>query len=325
MNLMAKPFIRMVFACLLFVGACGAVAAISFTPNTACATPSAPPTPCDPQYMDALEARAWLEAQREIAQNQNLINKPDSVLEYSCFDRFLYEIADHANQMFSETTRWESIDDLDAASQDRALTALVYEGLVNYLTTNFPHNFLGHRADSDYDMPTTWANPTAPYTYQCDRLREVWREAKCLNFFDEANGAGVRRNHDGFYDFAWYQTNDPRQLPPEDAGTGFAACIPPAEEPYTFATMQRISFNDRQAMYVLSPENPNNVGTLYNRDDLVTFLNFILPRGVEPATECQDPIQTGVQVNRRMGGGDYPDGVCPNPGCYLGTGGTSCE
>ena len=40
-------------------------------------------SPCDPDYYESLEARAWLEAQREITQNQNLIYKPDSALEYT--------------------------------------------------------------------------------------------------------------------------------------------------------------------------------------------------------------------------------------------------
>src|SRR5437016_4882806 len=57
--------------------------AMSLITGIARATPT---TPCDPEYMDALEARAYLEAQREVAQNQNYILKPDSVLEYTCFD-----------------------------------------------------------------------------------------------------------------------------------------------------------------------------------------------------------------------------------------------
>jgi hypothetical protein len=44
---------------------------------------------CDPAYYDTLQSRAWLEAQREITQNQNLIFKPDSVLQYTCFDKHL--------------------------------------------------------------------------------------------------------------------------------------------------------------------------------------------------------------------------------------------
>ena len=36
------------------------------------------PQPCDPQFFRQMESRAWLEAEREIMQNQNLIFKPDS-------------------------------------------------------------------------------------------------------------------------------------------------------------------------------------------------------------------------------------------------------
>ncbi len=62
-------------------------------------------SPCDPNYYKSLEARAWLEAQREITQNQNLILKPDSVLEYTCFDKHLGVLAAQAPSLFSETTR----------------------------------------------------------------------------------------------------------------------------------------------------------------------------------------------------------------------------
>ena len=32
---------------------------------------------CDPEHMDALDARGYIEAQREISQNENLIQKPE--------------------------------------------------------------------------------------------------------------------------------------------------------------------------------------------------------------------------------------------------------
>ena len=337
MDFKAKPFIHMVFLCLLFVGAYGLVSKVD--ENYACAAAgaaagAAPTTPCDPEYMDALEARAWLEAQREIAQNQNLIVKPDSVLEYTCFDRFLLEIADDAVNQFSETTRWGTIPGLESTTQDAALGRLILTGLTSYITENFPHTFLGGRSTLDHVMTT---NPQAGgnYTYTCDRMRVVWEAAKCMNFFNRATANGaVTENHDGFYDFRWYNTNDPRQLP---TGNQFAACSPPGVTPpsgippvppagvYTFEQMEAISFNTRQNMYVLTPENPNNA-TAYNRDNLVTFLNFILPVGVAPATACiTQPIQTGIRINRRMTNAPYDDGVCPNPGCYLGAGGTQCQ
>jgi hypothetical protein len=196
------------------IGAMFTVATIIVKPNTACAQPT---TPCDPEYMDALEARAWLEAQREVAQNQNLIVKPDSVLEYTCFDLFLNEIAGDAATMFSETTRWGPIPGLDATSQDLALQGLISTGLVAYITSNFPHTYLGGRATADGAIQGTVSGGD----YACDQMATVWQEAKCLNMFDEAD-------FDGFYDFQWYSTNDPRQLP---GGGDFVACTPPDGSP----------------------------------------------------------------------------------------------
>lgn len=305
MNLRATPYYRSIM-CLLIACAGLAVAAYIMTGHSgrACAA-ATPSTPCDPEYMDALEARAWLEAQREISQNQNLIVKPDSVLEYTCFDMFLNEVANDASSMFSETTRWGNIPGLDASSMDTALQNLIYVGFADYLTNNFGHKYLGDRATSDY----TPSGSVTGGTYTCNQMATVWEEAKCLNFFDEPT-------HDGFYDFAWYASNDPRSLP-----TSYAACTSPTDGTYNYANMQTIAFNGKETTYVLDPENPNNTAP-YNVDTLVTFLNFILPRGVAPATSCQPPIRTGITVNRRLVA-SYPDAVCPNPGCYYDQ--TTCQ
>jgi hypothetical protein len=301
----------MIFGCAVIVGAYAGVASLG--PQNACAAAASsasggtPTTPCDPEYMDALEARAWLEAQREIAQNQNLIVKPDSVLEYTCFDKFLNEIANDASQMFSETTRWGPIPGLDSSSQDVALQNLISAGLVDYITNNFPHKYLGGRSTLDSNI----SGSVTGGTYTCDQMGKVWNEAKCMNFFDE-------KDFDGFYDFKWYETNDPRKLPTE-----FAACVPPDDDPYKFAKMQTIAFNTRETTYVLLAENPNDA-TAYKVDNLVTFLDFILPKGVAPATTCKPPIKTGIRV-KRENMTEYDDAVCPNPGCYYtGTGG-SCN
>ena len=61
---------------------------------------------CDPQVWEAMKAKSMLEAQREITQNQNLITKPDSVLQLSCFDSFLESMASGAADNFSETTEF---------------------------------------------------------------------------------------------------------------------------------------------------------------------------------------------------------------------------
>lgn len=55
---------------------------------------------CDPAFYDVLSDRAWMEAQREITQNQNIITRPDSVLSMSCFDQFLDQQAWYADNFF---------------------------------------------------------------------------------------------------------------------------------------------------------------------------------------------------------------------------------
>src|SRR5690606_26009981 len=96
---------------------------------------------------------------------------------------------------------------------------------------------------------------------------------------------------------------------------------------FSYSNMQSIAFNQRHETYVLQEDNPNDA-TQYNVDRLVTFLNFILPVNISPADSCADPIMTGVMVVR-IGQREYPDAVCPNPGCYYtpGSGGSggSCS
>lgn len=302
MNLGLKPFLRIFFGALLVVGAYAVLGMA--TPNTACAT-GLPPTPCDPQYMDALESRAWLEAQREITQNQNLIAKPDSVLEYTCFNRFLNVLAREAPNMFSATTRWGDIPDLGADSQADALARLMGDALVDYLDNNFEHTYLGGRAPQNY----TYDGTVTRGDYTCDQMIVVWEAAKCMNFYGDG-----REGFDGFYDFAFYADSDPRNLPPG------LECEPPTD---MINTNMGIAFNNRQDTYVLMAENPNDAAP-YLVDPLVTFLEFILPLGVEPATDCAAPIQTGITV-RRQGMAPYPDAVCPNPGCYYTGPGNECN
>ena len=47
------------------------------------------PKTCDSEFYDVMSNRAWLESSREMEVAQTLINKPDSVLEYTCFDEIL--------------------------------------------------------------------------------------------------------------------------------------------------------------------------------------------------------------------------------------------
>ncbi len=162
-------------------------------------------TPCDEVYFDSLEARAWLEAQREITQNQNLIFKADSVLEYTCFDKFANVLAREALTMFSEnSTRWGA-EILDDQSMDRALDALVGGAISNWVSLNFGHSFLGGRMDgpdSDYSPGSISGG-----SYGCSNMDNVWFRAKCVNFAEN-------ENEDGFYTFEHYaESPDKRHLP----------------------------------------------------------------------------------------------------------------
>lgn len=162
-----------------------------------------PPATCDPAYWTAMKSRAWMEAQREISQNQNLIYKADSVLEYTCFDRFLSSLGGNAVNLFSETQRWGEV--LDAESMDRALQSLVANGLQEYQVGNFDHEFLGGRA-AGLDQILAFGFEDAGYVYTCTAMNDVWQAAKCMNFIDQPN-------LDDFFFLRDYEGMDPRGLP----------------------------------------------------------------------------------------------------------------
>lgn len=249
--------------------------------DKACAQPIAP-TPCDTVYYDSLEARAWLEAQREITQNQNLIFKPDSVLEYTCFDRFAGVLALEAINMFSETTRWGPI--LPPNSMDVALRNLVGGALNDYLRANFQHTYLGGRAAAlDTVLPLP---PIVGAPYNCNMMDQVWNLSKCMNFVDIPQ-------LDGFFTFENYATtDDKRQLPVACAALGAVW-----------------NANIRQAG--LDPANP----PAWPRDNVQTYLGWMNPAncGILPN---YPPIDTGVTVNRsKATPNNYVERVCIIPGC----------
>ena len=283
--------------------------------NKSLADNAAPATPCDPQYMDALEARAYLQAQREITQNQNLIYKPDSVLEYTCFQQFLNAAGTNwDDRQFSETTRWDTAG-FDATTTDLALSKVAGEALSSYIALNFPHAYLGGRAEGagPYDP----SGDVGGTEYTCDVMAQVWDLAKCKNFFD-------RMDTDAFFDFPYYSGQDPRQYP---SGGLFAACAAPASE---INGALGIAYNNRQASHTLSPENNFLDGVTYNEDPVTTYLSLILPKGAtvgNTTVSCATtpPIPTGVTVTR-AGIPPYLDAVCPNPGCsYVAPSGPAAQ
>lgn len=269
-----------VFSLLLF--------AFYFVPaeqNAACAGAIAA-TPCDPLYYESLEARALLEADREVTQNQNLIYKPDSVLSYTCFDRYLEELGDHADEMFSETFRWGEV--LGANQIDHmnvALENLVEQQMIPYLQLNFHGdntNYLGGRAsrarpEPDGDVPDG--------SYQCEEMEAVWMEAKCYDFQEIPD-------QDGFFTFEHYASSADKRVLPSPCTTR-----PPFD-----ANLQRA---------LLNPP--------WQDDPTLTYLDRF------DAAECGSipPVPTGIRVERPViNPRTYNERVCLQPGChYQPTGG----
>lgn len=70
---------------------------------------------CDANFMNQIYAKAYLQAQRESQTIQAVLRKPDSVLQYSCFDLFVSGITSKQldvfpgiHKLFSETEIWSA-------------------------------------------------------------------------------------------------------------------------------------------------------------------------------------------------------------------------
>ena len=267
-----------------------ALAAAAAAPNSDIA-----PQPCDTDYWDTLTSRAWLEAEREIMQNQNLIFKADSVLEYTCFDRFSAASARFAGEIFSDE---DGVQRLDAG-----LLNTVNNPTLNYIIGNFIHTYLGGRAPEYATDPPNRVLDFAAGAYACEEMAGVWQSAKCANLLHTAALADI----DGFYPFidllgfqgspdvAGYTDIDETRLFP-------LACGGPGRP---WASQYIIAGNVGDALYPF--EVP--LGTVYEE---------VFER-LDPAV-CLDPILTGVRVITSTGD-QGADGVCTNPGCtYVGGG-----
>lgn len=246
---------------------------------------------CDPEFMDALESRAWLEAQREITQTKNIISKPDSVLEYTCFHRFVSNLAGAAdNPMFSD----EHDGVWHVPQMLNSLQVLVGNSLASYLAANFSHDYLDGRGGG---LDSGTPNLNLSTGYACLEMQLVWTASQCLDFQNE--------NRDGYFTLDWYQSNDPR--------TAADGCLPAGG---TGAYLSA-AYNGNSAPYNVNNGNPADA-TPYAKDTVQSFLDLILPVGTAPATGCADPIPTGVIVDRtNFTPKRYCDHVCPNPGCYF--------
>ncbi|MGH1455226.1 MAG: hypothetical protein ACRBDI_00430 [Alphaproteobacteria bacterium] len=264
-----------------------------FTGNQANAVSVIADSPCDSLYYESLSARAWLEAQREITQNQNIILKPDSVFQYTCFDRLVYELADAATNMLSETTNYGN--PLASGSFEDALNDLVNETLITYVGNSFGGSggsggtytlLSGHTAALGISHNPALISSGTSSAYSCDIMSRVWQAAKCINFV--TNSAT-----DGFYTFGEYAANviDKRHL--------LGACTP-------------ITGNWTGNLAAALTTGP------WTNDPVNTYLALTEPDSCTGGASCActgNPIPTGLRVVNSANPTGYDEHICLQPGC----------
>lgn len=181
----------------------------------------APATPfsdatCDGNYMNQMIGQAFMTAGRETVMNEQIIRKPDSVLEYTCFDQLLTQTAAHGATL-TESTFWrngsvntQTGDETGTISYnfgypsshlDIALADLILPSLNRHITRNFSHKFLGGSSAIDHNMNLTSLPGSG--SYNCTQMNTIWSLAKCNNFGGD----------DNFLSFGQLLNGDPRQLP----------------------------------------------------------------------------------------------------------------
>lgn len=266
-------------------------------------------TGCATDTWTAMVNQATLESRRETVMNQTFILKPDSILQYACFETALKAAQDKAGPVFSETDHWEGLTvdisgksrfnpkskqvqtqtSLGSNSLDMALTAAVRSAMGEYLK-NYDHTMLGGTSG------------IAATTDDCALMQKVWKAAQCSNFddpkvfykFDELIGAD----------------NDPRKYP---------------------SNMKCDETGIKQEAIDIA-QNKDFAHAEFSEVD--THLEYLLS---EKGGKCALTIPTGVIVHRmqarktldgkkgHIGAIEkFKDAVCPNIGCvYKGSGTTN--
>ena len=279
---------------------------------TAATAPDIASQPCDTQYWKQMSARAWMEAEREIMQNKNLIFKPDSVLEYVCFDQFVNIAAFEGGDIFTHTKYFgqEIIKRASNEALHKSLNNVVYASLIKYINNSFGHDFLGGRAGgmSITNKDSQFQAPSGPSGYTCKTMKHVWKAAKCSNFVDNANF----ENTDGFYPFATIKGHN---------GTPDVAGYDDIQEVRQWPSScgAEPSFGPagswQQQINLASNMKGGGGDKLYKFKEPLAAIYEEVGDKLEPGNcNVNTPIKTGIKVivNDKE---SYDDAVCTNPGC----------
>ncbi|MCB9964417.1 MAG: hypothetical protein H6855_01945 [Rhodospirillales bacterium] len=235
---------------------------------------------CDADIMDTIETKAWLEAQREVTQNQNMIAKPDSVLEYTCFDKMMGALANQAGNMLSENkTAWTggSAAQITSKDMDNAFRDVAGNPLKQYITTNFNHSYLGGRGSID----SSFDNNISGAAYTCNQMDQIWKLAKCANFSTEPE--------DGFLTFQQLADQEIRRFP--------EVC---AADARWQTNIDAYSSPSWESSYL------SNIESSFDK----------LNEYTKPVScSASRIIKTGIPV--KVQGTVKEDAICINPGCYF--------
>jgi len=190
---------------------------------------------CDGNFMNQIYSKAYMEGTRQVIMSEQIIHKPDSVMEYTCFQGYVNKAASIESQ-FSYTSRWDTgyTQDLETDSDTKeikltaatrvyrkdfndndircnatdmadgdecvndlsgALNYIVSDTLGSYLGGSFSHKYLGEALTID----------TSGAPAGCADMATVWSIAKCLDFSED----------DRFRTFESLIYADPRSIPQE--------------------------------------------------------------------------------------------------------------
>ena len=270
---------------------------------------------CDADFMNQIYAKAFLEAEREVVINNSLTLKPDSVLEYSCFDQDAAAFALHGGPVFSESTRWSpttisigsdsvTIDiNMGDTRLDTSIEKLVLESLKIYVDTNFAHDFLGGAASGDNNTISNTVEGIS--TLPCDFMYLLHDVSRCDDF-----ALNTRfMTFESYFSTPTLLDNDPRVLPQEcpDNHKITQAWIDVAKnKTWTYAAFDKVDtlLPTQRASNPCENEEP-------------------IPTGVITFYEEYDVDTAGHPITVEKY--SYEDKVCSNPACFLDTQGTKSD
>jgi len=186
---------------------------------------------CDGNFMNQIYSRAFLEGSREVIMSEQIIHKPDSVLEYTCFDQFINMAAHNAGTAFSESQKWSNTSVSLLTADDTASTTIInqtapasllpdqlmhsvfsderldnvledflFDILQDYVDDNFDHTFMGESIIIDNDINTSQIGANS---YACTHMETIWNIARCIDFGED----------DRFRSFEHLVNFDPRSIP----------------------------------------------------------------------------------------------------------------